>query len=73
MTVLKRCNLGEFEAWSGAEETLERVIKEGKLKELELLLEEVHGEEIDDTTLNDILWFEDEWIFEQLGIEEEEE
>lgn len=60
--------------WSGAIDTLQRVEEEGKEDELIMLLEEIFTDEIPTMTdLNDILWFEDEMIFEALGIIEEEE
>ena len=60
--------------WSGAINTLQRVEEEGKEEELIILLEEIFIDEIPTMTeINDILWFEDEMIFESLGIIEEEE
>lgn len=59
-------------AWSGARDTVERIEDEGKGDEFVSLIEEVYPEGIDRTALNDILWFDDEWVFESLGIKEEE-
>lgn len=60
--------------WSGAINTLQRVEEEGKEEDLILLLDEIFLESIPTLTeVNDILWFEDEMIFESLGIIEEEE
>ena len=58
--------------WSGAIDTLQRVEEEGKEDELIMLLEEV-TDNPSMTTINDILWFDDEFIFKNLGIIEEEE
>lgn len=58
--------------WSGAINTLQRVEEEGKEEELMLLLDEITSNP-SMTDINDILWFEDEMIFESLGIIEEEE
>ena len=58
--------------WSGAINTLQRVEEEGKEEELMMLLEEITNNPTM-TDINDILWFEDEMIFESLGIIEEEE
>ena len=61
-------------SWSGAVDTL-NVIRENNLEE-ELMqhLEETFYENIPtETELNDYLWFESEYIFESLGIAEEEE
>ena len=65
--------LENFKAWSGAIETQKRIIEEGKQEEFEMLIEELYQDGIDETTLNDLLWFEEEWLFECLGIEEEEQ
>lgn len=60
-------------AWSGARDTVERIEDEGKGNEFVSLIEEYYPEGIDRTSLNDILWFEEDWIFEMLGIKDEEE
>ena len=65
--------LSNFDAWSGAVETKERIIEEGKADEFDSLIEELYPDGLTDTQLNDLLWFEEEWIFDQLGITEEEE
>ena len=36
-------------------------------------MSEMYPEGVTETELNDILWFEDEWIFDTLGIETEEQ
>lgn len=60
-------------AWSGARDTVERIECEGKENEFMNLIEELYPEGIDRTALNDLLWFDDEWIFEMLGIKDEED
>lgn len=65
--------LSEFEAWSGAVSTLDRIKEEGKCDELEAMLEELYPDGMTATELNDMLWFDDEWLFEVLGIEDEDE
>ena len=64
--------LVNFNAWSGAVETKETIINEGKAEQFDNLIEELYPDGLTETTLNDLLWFEDEWIFEMLGIETEE-
>ncbi len=59
--------------WSGARDTVEKIEDEGKGDEFVSLIEELYPEGIDRTALNDILWFDDEWVFESLGIKDEEE
>ena len=65
--------LVNFNAWSGAVETKETIINEGKAEQFDNLIEELYPDGLTDTQLNDLLWFEDEWIFEMLGIEIDEE
>ncbi len=73
MKIVSEIGLEEFNAWSGAVTTKERIIEEGKEREFEDLIEEYYPEGLTDTELNDLLWFEDEWLFESLGIVDEEE
>lgn len=73
MTITYELDLHTFEAWSGAKSTLERVIAEGKTNELEAVLEDCYPEGMTETQLNDVLWFESDWIFEMCGIRTESE
>ena len=65
-------SLRDFNAWSGAKDTKETIINEGKEDEFDTLIEELYPEGIDQTHLNDLLWFETEFLFENLGIEIED-
>ena len=71
MKVISEVSLWNFEGWSGAEETIQVIIENDKVEEFEQLIEELFPEGIDKTHLNDLLRFEDSWIFEMLGISEE--
>ena len=73
MVITYELNLDTFEAWSGAVSTLDRIREEGLCEQLEAILEEIYPDGMTETELNDLLWFEEETIFEWLGIEEEEE
>lgn len=66
-------DLGSFKPWSGAVDTWDRIEEADKLDELDALLEEIYPEGLDETSLNDLLWYEPEWILEALGIDTEEE
>jgi len=57
------------ELWSGALDTLRTITESDKLQDLMDLLEDMYPEPVGITTLNDMLWFDDDFIFEQLGIE----
>lgn len=61
-------------SWSGAADTIETVEEHEKEEELMNLLENVFEDDIPtETELNDFLWFEDDYIFESLGIGDEED
>ena len=66
-------NLSNFDAWSGAIDTKETILNNGKEREFDSLMEELYPDGLTDTQLNDILWFEEDWIFENLGINNDEE
>ena len=68
MKIYSEMNLEDFNAWSGAEVTKSTIIENNKENEFNGLIEELYPEGLSETQLNDILWFEDEWIFETLGI-----
>ena len=52
-------SLRNFEAWAGAKDNLNTVLENGKMDELDALVEELFGEEpVSETTLNDYLWFD---------------
>ena len=57
-----------YKPWSGAVSTYETIAEEDKLDDLDFLLEELYPEGISESHLNDILWFESDWVFAQLGI-----
>ena len=72
MKIITETSLFNFDAWSGAIDTQKRIINEGKEAEFEQLIEELYPDGLTDTELNDLLWFDDKWIYEALGITEEE-
>ena len=71
MKITSEMSLKNSKAWSGAKDTLNKLIELDKCDELEFILEDLYPNGMTETQLNDILWFEDEWIYETLGIEEE--
>ena len=73
MTNTYELDLERFEAWSGAKDTLDKIIDEGKCEELEGILEDMYPDGMTETELNDLLWFESESIYEWLGIRSEEQ
>lgn len=71
--VIENQDLASFETWSGATETKNTILNAGLADDFERLIDDIFPDGLSDTQLNDILWFESDWIFEQLGITEEEE
>lgn len=66
-------SVSEFTPWQGAVSTYDTIVEENKLDDLDFLLEDIYPEGISEGQLNDILWFESDWLFENLGIKEDEE
>ena len=58
------------ELWSGAVETVKTVIECCKTDELMQLLEDIFYEPTDIIQINDFVWFDSDYIFEQLEIDE---
>ena len=59
-------------SWSGAIDTLETIEENEKEEELMQLLEYTFEDVPTETEVNDFLWFDYDFIFEELGIEVEE-
>ena len=70
---MKKIRIDEYKPWSGAVDTWERIENENKEDSFWQLMEELYGESMDEVQVNDILWFESDWVYEMLGISEEEE
>jgi len=73
MIIKKEMDLRDFQAWSGAVDTLNKLIELDLVEQAQELIEELNSEGLTDTELNDILWFEDEWLFEALGVNNDED
>ena len=73
MKIYSDISLENFEFWSGAVDTAERITEEGKWDSLEAILEDLYPDGITDTQLNDLLWFEPNTVYEWLGISDNEE
>ena len=65
-------SLYDFEPWSGAVETYNKLIKAGKAEEFINQLEQVFaGEDVSETEINDMLWFEPEECFRLVGLDKD--
>jgi hypothetical protein len=65
--------LVDFDAWSGAKDTKETILNANKGEDFDNLIEELYPDGLSETQLNDILWFETDWIYQTLGISEDDE
>lgn len=76
MKIYSEQSLADFKFWSGAETTADRIWEEkGRdgFDQLEAILEDAYPDGIDETDLNDLLWFDPELVYEWLGIDDAEE
>ena len=64
-------NLRNFEAWAGAKDTKQLILEHDKELDFEFIMEDLYPDGMTETQLNDILWFEEDWICETLGIDNE--
>ena len=56
----------DFDFWSGAGDTV-NYLTDDEVEQIFEMLEEIYPEGMDETTVNDFFWFEDETIAEWLG------
>ena len=74
MKVYKECNsIYDFEFWAGAENTISAIYAANKEDEFWDFLEEYFDgyDSISETELNDFVWFESEYIYENIGLTED--
>lgn len=68
MKIYSYTALENFEPWAGAKSTWNKLYNEGLLGDLEAVLEDLYPEGLEETQLNDILWFEEDWCYEAVGL-----
>lgn len=69
MRIKKVYELEDFQPWCGAVDTWEKILAADKVAEVERMLDDTYGgDEIDETTLNDILWFDSDQVLDYLGL-----
>ena len=69
--VRQKLKLENFKFWSGGADRASLLTDE-ELSDFESHLEELYPDGIEDTTLNDLFWFDFEWVCEQLGLNADE-
>jgi len=70
MKVTRELNLQNFEFWSGAKD---HEFKLSELKDLENCIEDFFPDGATETQINDLLWFDEEFLCECLGIDFEDD
>ena len=65
MKIYTEIALKDFEFWSGAKQTAQ-YLTDDDFDIIENILED-EGESYSDTDINDIFWFQKDWIAEMLG------
>lgn len=68
MTIKTEQSLSNFEFWSGAKSNAEMMTCE-ELDSVENALEELYPEGMTGTEINDLFWFDFEWVCELIGLE----
>lgn len=66
-------DVNTFEFWSGACDTIADIDRAGLRDQLGALIEEVFGDDEEpptDTAINDFVWFERDFIYDRLGLDE---
>lgn len=58
-----------YQSWGGARDTYALIDMHDKLDELDSLITDLYPNGLSMTHLNDILWFDSEWVLSSLGIE----
>lgn len=62
----------KFQPWAGAVDTYNIILENDCEADFDTMITELFPDGIDETQLNDLLWFEPEFIFEGLGIDIED-
>ena len=72
MKVIKELSLSNFDFWGGAKDRA-KMLTIDELNEIEWQLEDEYPEGMDETQINDIFWFDFDWVARMLGYEDEED
>lgn len=66
MKIINEESLYDFEFWCGAKSTF-KMLTQAEAELIEGILEELYPEGLTSTELNDIFWFDSDWIAEIVG------
>lgn len=73
MYIKEELELKTFEAWQGGADTLATIKEAGLCEQAEEALGELFPNGATRTEINDVLWFDSDWLLQSLGLAEEEE
>lgn len=73
MKIISETHVENFKPWSGAVDTFKKIEEADKMDALEDVLNDLYPDGMTDTELNDLLWFDEETVYEWLGMTSEEE
>ena len=71
MKIIMEMSLENFNAWAGAVDTKKKIIEAGMEDDFNVIIEACYPDGLTETQLNDLLWFDADWILEALGIKKE--
>ena len=71
MKTIKETDLTDFEFWGGATQYTNKLTRK-EFKELSYQLEELYPDGLTETEINDLFWFDIEFICELLQLNEED-
>lgn len=71
MRVYSEMSLTSFEFWGGAKERAKMLTYE-EIERIGEVIEELY-EDIEDTAINDLFWFDFSWVCESIGLKYDEE
>ena len=72
MKVTTEQSLSNFNFWSGAKDNAAE-LTDAQLDTVECILEDIYPDGMDETSVNDLFWFDFETVKEWVGLTEEEE
>ena len=70
MKLTREETLSNFEFWAGAADRVKH-LTENELETIEAELDELYPDGMDETQLNDLFWFDFNWICGLIGTDEE--
>ena len=73
MKIYSEKKLSDFQPWSGAKTTFDYLEEHDLLDDLESMLADMYPDGMDETALNDLLWFDSETVYDWLGVELDED